>query len=125
MITGAQTETPSVAISGPNSKISRRTYSPPITTEALDKFAFNIIPGRDPVPRIDDPAKNYQHIECKAPSNKFLDCHMATRSLCEIMFTCGSTGRPIPCACVNKYEYEEPISLNGKVFSEVCGQEEG
>ncbi len=42
MITGAQTEIPAIALSGPNTMISRKTYFPQITPEALDKYTFNI-----------------------------------------------------------------------------------
>ncbi len=120
MITGAQTKVPSVALSGPNNIISRRTFDPPLSVYDLDKYTFNIVPDRDPVPRIDDLAENYQRIQCRSAPNKPVDCHYGLRSLCEILYTCGSQGRPIPCFCVDEYDYEEPQSLNGKQFSEVC-----
>ncbi len=52
------------------------------------------VPDRDPVPRIDDLAENYQRIECRAPANRPYECHLGRRSLCEILYTCGSEGRP-------------------------------
>ena len=93
MITGAQTKVPSVAISGPNNLISRRTFDPPLSTDDLDTYTFNIVPARDPVPRIDDLSENYQRIKCRADANKPVDCHKSTRSLCEILYTCGSQVR--------------------------------
>jgi len=123
MITGAQTEIPAIALSGPNTMISRKTYSPQITPAALDKYTFNIVPDRDPVPRIDDLAENYQRIKCRSPSNKPVDCHYGRRSLCEILYTCGSEKRPIPCFCVNVYGYDEPTSVNGEAFSNFCPPE--
>lgn len=120
MISGAQTQVPSVAFSGPNSIISKRTFEPPITKEALDEFTFNVVPDRDLVPRIDDLAENYQRIKCRAAPNKFLNCHHAKRSLCEILFTCGSEGRPIPCYCVDTYGFDPPAGKNGANFADVC-----
>jgi hypothetical protein len=123
MITGAQTQIPSVGLSGPNNLISRNTFYPPITSTNLNKYTFNIVPDRDPVPRIDDLSQNYQRIRCKASANKPVDCHFGKRSLCEILFTCGSLGRPVPCFCVNDYEYALPTSLNGGDFTSVCPKE--
>lgn len=120
MITGAQTKIPAVALSGPNNMITRGTFLPEITTTDLDEYTFNIVPDRDPVPRIDDLAENYQRIKCRSTSNNPVLCHSAKRSLCEILFTCGSDGRPIPCFCKNDYEYEEPTSINGVIFSQEC-----
>lgn len=85
MITGAQTENPAVALSGPNTIITRNTWEPKVCIDALNKLTFNIIPDRDPVAAIDDPAKNYQRIACLAPTSNFVDCHTATRSLCDIL----------------------------------------
>ena len=123
MITGAQTKVPAIGVSGPNNVISRRTFDPPLSTDDLDTYTFNIVPDRDPVPRIDDLSENYQRIKCRTAPNKPVDCHYATRSLCEILYTCGSEGRPIPCYCVNDMGYDPPVSLNGVEFSEVCAEE--
>ena len=121
MITGAQTEIPAVGLSGPNNMISRMTFHPQISEEALNKYTFNIVPDRDPVPRIDDLAENYQRIQCRAAPNKPVDCHFGKRSLCEILTTCGSQQlRPIPCYCVNDYGYEQPTSVNGLDFNDYC-----
>jgi len=45
IITGAQADVPAVAVSGPNAMLSKRSFEPPITKEALDTRTFNIIPG--------------------------------------------------------------------------------
>lgn len=44
MITGAQTQIPAVGLSGPNNMISRKTFHPEISEEALNKYTFNIVP---------------------------------------------------------------------------------
>ena len=49
MITGAQTQRPAVALSGPNNVLSRKSFSPSLSKEDLDRLTFNIIPDRDPV----------------------------------------------------------------------------
>jgi lipase ATG15 len=69
IITGAQTGTPAVALSGPNAMISRKSFDPPVSVKALNTKTFNIIPFRDPVPMIDDKAQLFQNIECGAPHN--------------------------------------------------------
>ena len=83
MITGAITKLPAVGLSGPNAMLvsagerarcircniilticfsvqSRRSFEPMISTEALDRYTFNIVPERDVVPMLDDKAQNYQ-----------------------------------------------------------------
>jgi hypothetical protein len=40
MITGAQTEVPAVAISGPNAMLSRLSFDPPVTAELLNSKTF-------------------------------------------------------------------------------------
>uniref|UniRef100_A0A7S3PDK4 Fungal lipase-type domain-containing protein n=1 Tax=Amphora coffeiformis TaxID=265554 RepID=A0A7S3PDK4_9STRA len=120
MITGAQTQTPAVGLSGPNTIITRKTLFPPVTVENLDKYTFNIIPDRDPVPAIDDPAKNMQKIHCLAPANNFVDCHTSTRSLCEIQYTCGSGNRPTLCDCALYFGYPEPEPTGDRTFKEAC-----
>jgi len=51
IITGAQTNSPVVALSGPNAMISRRTFDPPLRVDDINRLTFNIVPDRDPVPR--------------------------------------------------------------------------
>ena len=124
MITGAQTETPAIGVSGPNARISRLTFDPPITEEQLRKYTFNVVPNRDPVPMIDDLSQNYQRVKCRSDTNDFVGCHFAKRTLCEVLYECGSSGRPIPCACYHEYGYDKPMStVEGTDFLEFCPDE--
>jgi lipase ATG15 len=93
MISGAQLQVPSIAISGVNTLISRETFDPPISEEDLDKYTLNIIPDRDLVPMIDDPAQNYQRINCSAPRNDPFNCHRKFILMLEI------------CAITNLYVF--------------------
>lgn len=120
MITGAQTHVPAIALSGPNGKLSRFTFDPPVNLDDLNEWTFNVIPDRDPVPRIDDLAKNYQRIACRSAPNKPVDCHYGKRSLCEILYTCGSSGRPVPCYCHQEYGYPKPKLVSGIEFNDAC-----
>ena len=120
IITGAQTGAAAVALSGPNAKISRRTFKG-VTVDKLNSKVFNIIPDRDPVAMIDDPAQLFQRISCTADSNNFVDCHTSTRSLCEIIHTCGTGNRPALCECVTDFGYPEPIPTGNRTFAEACG----
>lgn len=130
-ITGCQTQTPAIPLSGPNNLLSRRTFDPPITKDELDSLVFNIIPDKDPVPRIDDVAELYQRIHCTASDANFVDCHTSTRSLCEIMVKCGnhpnpgnslSSKRPILCDCHKEFKYDIPTQVGGdKTYEQVCG----
>lgn len=76
---------------------------------------------------IDDPAQNVQEIRCNADFTDAVGCHDTTRALCEAIFTCGSAGRPIPCACVTVYGFPEPESINGETitFREACSIQSG
>ena len=109
IITGAQSDTNAVAISGVNAMLSRRTFIPPLSAEALDTFTFNVIPARDVIPMVDDVARLYQNINCRAAANNFFGCHDSSRSICEIQYTCGSGERPVLCECVMDYGYPEPL----------------
>lgn len=125
IITGAQTGVPAVALSGPNAMLSRKSFDPPVTADDLDRHTFNIIPERDVVPMIDDPAQNYQKIRCETDLTDVVGCHDSTRSLCEIIYTCGSSGRPFLCECVTQYNYPEPklrpeFEGSNITFAEVC-----
>ena len=120
MITGAQTQTPAIALSGPNTMISRKTMEPPVTVDQLNRYTFNVVPSRDVVPMIDDLAKNYQRIDCRADANNFIDCHTAVRSVCDILYTCGSGPRPVLCSCALQYGYPEPEPTGNRTFVEAC-----
>lgn len=120
IITGAQTNTTTVAISGLNAMITRRTLIPPVTEEALNTHVFNWIPDRDPVAHVDDPGRLLQFAECRAPKHSFFGCHSMWRSICEIMYQCGSQNRPALCWCNRKYGYPEPLPNGTETFAEVC-----
>ena len=123
IITGAQTNTTTVAISGLNAMLSRRTFDPPLSEEALNTHVFNLIPDRDPIAHVDDPGRLYQRTDCRAPKNSFFGCHSMWRNVCELSFQCGTMGRPVLCWCVSKYGYPEPIQNGTQTFAEVCPPE--
>lgn len=100
--------------------LTRQAFDPKVSREELDSKTFNIIPERDLVPMIDDVAQNYQSIRCQAGITDFIECHGAGRSLCEILFTCGNSNRPIPCECVTLYGYDEPEAIGGVSFADAC-----
>jgi hypothetical protein len=133
IISGAQTATPAVALSGPNTMLTRRSLDPPISSEALDSQTFNIIPERDVVPMLDDVAQDFQRIRCNTGANDVIGCHDSTRSLCEIIYSCGTQGRPALCECVGVtvgdepgFGYPEPepiLNADGtqtRTFAEAC-----
>jgi lipase ATG15 len=120
IITGAQAKIPAIALSGPNALISGRSFDPPVTREQLNRYTFNIRPDRDIVSRFDDVADNFQNIRCEADANDFLGCHGFVRSLCEIMYTCGTGTRPAICECHTLYGYPKPFTDGDEVFDELC-----
>lgn len=128
LITGSQTDTPAIGMSAPNSMISRDTFDPPVTVQDLNTLTFNVVPDKDIIPMVDDKARLYQNINCTAPSSEFVDCHSIVRTLCELVFSCGSNGRPVPCECVLDYGYPEPAFIgNGTAtnFTQVCLEARG
>jgi len=122
IITGAQANIPAIALSGPNAMIGRNTFFPPVTAEALNTMTFNVIPDRDIVPRLDDHGKLFQQINCIADSNDLFGCHSSLRSLCEIIFTCGTNGRPALCECHTMFGYPIPQAKENatETFEEAC-----
>ena len=96
-------------------------YNLPVRVEEI---SFNIIPEKDLVPRIDDVAQNFQNIRCTLESPNILLCHAPMRSLCELLYTCGSGPRPVLCECHILYGYPEPFkrynSNSSKTFAEEC-----
>lgn len=120
MISGAQTETPTIAVSGPNNVMSRLSFTPQLTLEQIDRFTVNIIPTKDVVPRIDKPGMIIQPIVCNAPAKEFISCHKGERSFCEAQYSCGSRNRPVYCGCAEIFGYEEPIPLGNRTFKEAC-----
>lgn len=121
IISAAQTGVPGVAISGPNAMLSRRTFDPRLSVDALNRYTFNVIPENDPIAMIDDVALLYQNIKCYAPQNRIFACHLIERTICELMVTCGSSGRPPICMCVTDLSYPKPIQRGNRTFEEACG----
>lgn len=119
LITGAQVGIQAVAFSAPNALIARKRFG--ITPAELNRFTYNIIPERDPVAMVDDPAKTVTRIECRSPEN-MLQCHSHIRTLCELMYTCGSGDRPVLCECVSKFGYPKPKPKANatRTFDEAC-----
>lgn len=120
IITGAQTNVVAVAVSAPNALISRRTFDPPLTVDSLNSFTFNIVPEHDPVAMVDDRAELFQEIKCRAPFNHLMACHDPIRSLCEILYTCGTGNRPALCECATQYGFPIPTSRGNRTFEEAC-----
>lgn len=86
------------------------------------KYTFNIVPRRDIVPMLDDKADQFQYIRCESAPSDFVGCHFAKRSLCEIMYTCGSGNRPAICECYNDYGYPKPVTDGDEDFDTLCAK---
>ena len=85
IITGAQTNASTVAISGLNAMLSRHTFDPPLSEEAINTHVFNVIPDRDPIAHVDDPGRLFQRTECRAPKNSVMGCHVSSlKVLCAL-----------------------------------------
>jgi hypothetical protein len=77
-----------------------------ITAAALDKYTINVVPEADPVPHLDDPSLVAENIRCRAPMNAGVGaCHSLKRTICEIMYTCGSGRRPPIANCHKDYGF--------------------
>lgn len=124
IITGAQTNANAIAISGLNGGLSRHTFIPPVTSKDLNDKVFNVIPDRDIIAVIGDRARLFQEMECRAPKNNLLGCHSMWRSVCEVMYTCGSRNRSVLCRCVQNFGYPEPVQNGTRTFAEACAEEE-
>lgn len=61
-------------------------------------------------------------IRCQGEFADVAGCHTALRSLCEIIFTCGSGNRPVICECVTDFGYPEPVRVTDEniTFEEAC-----
>jgi lipase ATG15 len=125
MVTAAQTKGDALAvgISGVNSVLARHTFVPPLTLEALNTRVFNVIPDRDLIARVGDHARLFQELGCRAPSNSLFGCHDAGRTICELLYTCGSDPRPVLCWCAEEFGYPEPIQNGTRTFAEACAEE--
>ncbi len=45
IIAGAQSGIPAIGVSGPNAKLSRLSFDPPLTLDDIDKNTFNVSPS--------------------------------------------------------------------------------
>jgi lipase ATG15 len=120
IISGAQSRLPAVALSGPNAMLSGKSFKPQVLPEELNRYTFNIVPDRDIVARFDDVADQFQRIRCTAPANDFVQCHGFTRSLCEIIYTCGTGDRPALCECHTLLGYPKPTTDGEQNFDDLC-----
>jgi hypothetical protein len=100
--------------------ISGRSFDPQVKPEELNRYTFNIIPDLDAVARVDDKADQFQKIRCTAPPNRFYECHDFTRSLCEIIYTCGTGDRPAICECHTVFGYAKPEKIGDRNFEDAC-----
>lgn len=124
LITGSQAKIPAIGFSAPNALISGASFDPVVTEDELNTYTFNVIPAYDIVPQLDDRSEQIQLLECTADiSTAMLTCHFMTRTLCEIMATCGSGDRFAFCECHTEYGYDKPLVLSGfeDNFDELCG----
>jgi len=124
IITGAQTNAPAVAISGPNVELSRNTVTPPVTMDQINRNVFDFVPDRDYIVRLGGRARNAQEAECLAPNSNLFGCHSMWRSVCEIQYRCGSNGRPFICRCVQKFGYPLPTQNGTRSLELACEEQE-
>jgi len=126
LISAAQTGVAGIGVSAPNAKLSRNKFG--VSVEALNQRTFNIIPDFDIIPRADDVARNFQKIECRDPSKSFvwkmINCHSdGRRTLCELLYSCGTHNRPALCDCVTEFGFPQPTPKKGYEnlsFAELC-----
>jgi lipase ATG15 len=71
---------------------------------------------------IDDRAQNFQQIRCETPMADIIGCHTITRTLCEIIYSCGTQERPAICECVTQFGYPPPVPKFNvtRTFEEAC-----
>ena len=121
LISGTQTQSTAVGLSAPNTVLGRETVNPKLELDDLKKYTFNIVPERDIFPKIGDQLA-VENIKCRADTKDSFSCHDAHRSLCEMLYSCGTVKRPVYCECVAKMGYPEPLSVdnNGMSFEEAC-----
>lgn len=120
MISAAQTGVASVAVSGPNAMLSRLSFDPQLTVDQLNTKTFNVIPRRDLIPMFDDRAQNFQQIQCRSSSRNPLSCHSIGRTICELLYTCGTGTRPALCECVTSFNFPMPLTDGDQNFEAMC-----
>jgi hypothetical protein len=120
IISASQTGVPAIAVSAPNAMLSRNSFVPKLTVDQINTLTFNIVPDRDPIAHVDDVGRLFQRIQCRTSSVLGVGCHSVDRTWCEILYTCGSAGRPILCECVHEWDYPEPVAIGNRTFAEAC-----
>ena len=124
IINGAQERVKSFSLSGPNAMLIRKSLDPAVSREDLDQFTFNVLPARDLIPMLDDRSKNSQEIRCRGDESDIAACHDAQRSICEIIYSCGTGQRPALCDCVSRFGYPPPTPKGGTnssiTFEDAC-----
>ena len=100
--------------------LSRLSFEPQLEVQDLNSKSFNVVPQGDLVPMFDDKAQNYQNIDCRAASRNPLACHSILRTICELIYTCGTNNRPAVCECVTSFGYPIPETDSDQVFEEMC-----
>lgn len=124
MISAAQSNTTAVALSGVNSVLPRMSLDPPLSLHAINTQTFNVIPDRDLVANIGDAGRLNGRIKCRAPMSSLSGCHSMWRTLCELLYSCGSAPRKPLCRCALNYGYPEPIQNGTRTFADACAEEE-
>jgi len=65
-----------------------------------------------------------KNLKCRLAQINLVGCHMPQQLVRELLYTCGSSRRPVSCHCSNKLGYEkEPMPIEGmlgKSFAETC-----
>ncbi|KAG7373187.1 lipase class 3 [Nitzschia inconspicua] len=120
IISAAQTGVGAVAISGLNAMLSRLSFETKLTVEGLNSKTFNVMPNRDIIPMFDDKAQNFQNIDCPSDSRNPLSCHSVVRTLCELLYTCGTGNRHALCECVTSFNFPMPLTDSDQDFDSMC-----
>ena len=70
------------------------------------------------------PALCYVAIRCQGEFSDVVGCHSPLRALCEIIYTCGSVGRPVICDCVETFGFPPPnlVGNTTMTFAEACAE---
>ena len=110
LITGAQTKTRAIGISAPSSTMTRSAVTPEISLEDIKQYSVTLVPQRDIISHLGGRHDNSNQITCRASIKDSFSCHLAFRSLCELLYTCGSkVKRPVYCECLS-FGYPGPKS---------------
>jgi len=80
---GAKFQKPAIAFSAPGTVYSRRKLG--VSLENINRFATNIIPARDLVPKMDKQGGLIQNIFC---SQSIADCHSLRATISELSTKC-------------------------------------